>query len=462
MNRLLITLSLVAMMLPAKAQQTLSLDSCLSLAMSNNKQLGAARIAQTVAENTRKAARTKYLPHIDAMAGYEWMSKEISILSNENKTMLGNIGSLSGMFDPQTAAVVDAMGKKLADETRTDTRNIFMGSVMLTQPVFMGGAIIAANKIADINETMAENSAEATRQGIVNSVEQTYWTVVSLKHKQQLADNYLKLVQKLDGDVQKMIGEGVATRADGLKVSVKVNEAEMQLTQVNNGLTLAKMLLCQMCGLPSDTAITLDDEDKQAYRNTAADAPIADDDNNTGMRPELKMLQNAIDISRQTTRLMRAANLPQVALTAGYLITNPNIYDGFEKKFAGVWNVGVMVRVPVWNWFENAYKVRASKAATTMAMLQRSDMQEKIDLQVCQSRFKVKEAAKRLAMADKNVERAEENMRCANLGFSEGVMQTTDVMEAQTAWLQAKTQKVDAEIDIRLARTELKKALGRL
>ena len=205
--------------------------------------------------------------------------------------------------------------------------------------------------------------------------------------------------------------------------------------------------------------ITLADENTD---NLSASAASAQFNMETAMsnRPELKMLENAVEISEQTTKLVRAAFLPQVALTGGYMVMNPNPFNGFEKEFSGVFNVGVLVRVPVWNWFEGAYKVRASKAATTMANLELDDAREKIELQVNQSSFKVKEANKRLAMAMKNAERAEENLRCANLGFKEGVMQSTEVMEAQTAWLQAHTQKIDAAIDVRLSQISLNKALG--
>ena len=157
---------------------------------------------------------------------------------------------------------------------------------------------------------------------------------------------------------------------------------------------------------------------------------------------------------------MRAAYLPQVALTGGYLVTNPSLYNGFEKKFSGVWNIGVIVRIPVWNWFESTYKIRASKTATSMAMLELDDAREKVELQVNQSSFKVDEANKRLAMARKNTEQADENLRCANLGFKEGVMDVTDVMAAQTAWLQARSQKIDADIDVKLTQINLKKVLG--
>ena len=177
-------------------------------------------------------------------------------------------------------------------------------------------------------------------------------------------------------------------------------------------------------------------------------------------RPELKLLQNAIDLSHQSTNLMKAGNLPQVALTGGYAISNPNVLNGFEKKFSGFWHVGVMLRVPIWNWGDVKYKVRASKGATAIANLELEEAREMIELQVSQNSFRVDEANKKLTMAKTNIERAEENLRTANLGFQEGVITPTTVMEAQTAWLQAQSQKIDAEIDVRLSQVELQKSLG--
>lgn len=476
----------------ADAQQVLSLDSCRAMALRNNKQLAIAALKQDVARDARKAARTKYLPHVDVLGGYEFTSREVSILNDRQKGALGSLGTNAagqlgstmsdvisemagqGIITSQTAEALgniaqgimpgieeagNNMGKTIRDAFKTDTRNFFAASIMLTQPIYMGGSIIAANKIADISEELAANSLHSRKQDIIYDVDNAYWTVVSLKHKQKLATSYYNLVKKLSGDVGKMIKEGVATRADGLRVDVKVNEAEMQLTQVDNGLSLAKMLLCQLCGLQISDKVALEDENKDMV-SAAADIPVASVDDAMENRTELKMLQNAVDISKQSTKLVRAAYLPQVALTGGYLITNPSLYNGFERKFSGVWNIGVMVRIPIWNWFEGTYKIRAGKTATSIAMLELDEAREKIELQVNQSSFKVAEANKKLAMACKNVERAEENLRCANLGFKEGVMDVTDVMAAQTAWLQACSQKIDADIDVKLTQTNLKKVLG--
>ena len=63
-------------------------------------------------------------------------------------------------------------------------------------------------------------------------------------------------------------------------------------------------------------------------------------------------------------------------------------------------------------------------------------------------------------MAQANIARADENLRTANLGYKEGVITLTTVMEAQTAWLQAQSQKIDAEVDVKLSQVDLQKSLG--
>jgi len=518
--------------MPSTAQQLLSLDSCRAMALRNNKQVGADRLKQQVAENLRRSARTKYLPHVSALGTYQWTSEELSLLNDEQKSSLANLGNsaaaplqglgsgiqtqvgqfgqllgqmgmpldafqqMAGQLQQQmgqtltgVTGLLNTEGQKIVDAFRTDTRNIFAGSIIVTQPLFMGGAITALNRLADLNEQLADNRAEAGRQGVVYATDKAYWQVVSLKHKKELAESFLAVVRKLDDDVQKMIREGVATRSEGLSVSVKVSEAEMAVQQVDDGLTLSRMLLCQMIGLPMDAQITLTDEPQESLAAPSQESLAAPSQESLAApsqeslaapssyvalptqpdiaqalarRPELKMLENAVDMTRQTTNMLRAANLPQLALTGGYAISNPNVLNGFEKKFGGFWNIGVLLRIPIWNWGDNMYKIRAAKGATAIADLELADAREKIELQVSQSSFHVGEAQKRLSMAQANISKADENLRTANVGFSEGVINATTVMEAQTAWLQARSQLIDAEIAVRLAQTDLQKALGAL
>lgn len=494
---------LTGVFIPTEAQRVLTLDSCRAMAIDNNKQLSVSRVKQDIAKNIRKSARTKYLPHITATGGYMFTSREISLLNDGQKTMFSNIGgiafsditssmqSIGQSLTPEQKANIDgilsafntttdqvmgdmsnkindatnslnAKGQQVVDAFRTDTRNIFAGSIMLTQPIFMGGAITALNKMADIGEEMEANTLEAKRQQTLYDIDQAYWLVVSLKHKKKLAESFLSLVKKLDNDVSKMIKEGVATRSDGLNVSVKVNEAEMALTQVDNGLQLARMLLCQRCGMPLNETFALADENTEDIVSDKETSALTPKDIDVDRRPELKTLQNSIDLSKQSVKLLKAGNLPQVALMGGYSVSNPNVYNGFQKKFGGAWNIGVLVRIPVWNWGDVTYKVRAAKGISTIAQLEMDEMREKMELQANQSNFKLSESYRKLTLAKANTGKAEENLRCANLGYKEGVVQLTTVMEAQTAWLQAQSQKIDAEIDVKLSHVDLQKSLGTL
>ena len=476
------------------AQTYLSLDSCKAMALRNNKQLNISRLSKEVAKNVRKAARTKYLPKVDAMGGYLYTSKQISIISGRQRQALGSLGTSlgsqaqasvsdmlsaltqQGILTPDQAEQLggalsqtgqslgqagNKLGQEVADAFDTDTRHMWAGAVMVRQPIYMGGAIKAANKIADIGESMADDDLDLKRQATLYGVYQAYWTTVSLEQKRNLALSYKELVEKLSQDVKKMISQGVATKADGLRVDVRVNEADMQLTQVVNGLSLSKMLLCQLCGLPLNEDIQLTDS-AEGKGNTSALTLDNSADSTFSDRPEIRLLEHSIAISEQTTNLIRAGNLPKVSLVGGYMTTNPSVYDGFRRRFSGVWNVGVIIQVPIWDWFDTTYKIRASKAATNIAKMELSDAREKVELQVTQSQYKMREAQKRLAMASQNIKSAEENLRCANLGFREGVMGITEVMEAQTAWQLAQSQKIDAEVEVKLSELSGAKALGTL
>ena len=469
------------------AQNMLTLDSCRAMALKNNKELRISAEKINVAHYEKKAAFTNYLPKIAAMGTYMRTQKEISLLSNDQKGALSNIGtvaqgSLQETFQqlaasspelgallqplapliPGIGSKLNGVGQGLVDALHTDTRNMYAGAVTLTQPIYMGGKIVAYNKITQYAEQLAKSQHATGMQDIILSTDQAYWQVISLINKKKLAESYLKLVQQLDGDVDKMITEGVATKADGLSVKVKVNEAEMKLTQVEDGLSLSKMVLCQLCGIPLDEEIRLADENVENL--LVADEIQVADNVATALanREELRSLDLATKIYAQKVNVTRADFLPTVALTANYMVTNPSLVNGFENKFRGMWAVGALVKIPIWNWGEGMYKVKAAKAEANIARYQLSDVKEKVELQVNQATFKVNEAGKKLAMATKNMEKAEENLRYAKLGFSEGVIPTSNVLEAQTAWLSAQSDKIDAQIDVKLTQVYLRKSMGTL
>lgn len=487
MKKLLILLVLLSITFSLYSQEYLDLDSCRALAITNNKELLISAEKINVAHYQKKSAFTNYLPNISAAGTYMRMQKEFSLLNNDQKGALTHAGTGVnaeiqkfaqglGMQYPELAPLIESLGTSLGgaiqgplndlgtsltDALRTDTRNIYAGAITLTQPIYMGGKIRAYNKITKYAEELAYQAHDSGVQEVILATDQAYWQVISLTNKKRLAESYLQLLQKLDSDVEKMIAEGVATKADGLSVKVKVNEAEMTLTKVDNGLSLAKMLLCQICGLDLSTPVVLEDEQIDRIPLPVT-SPYYNMETVYANRPEIRSLELGTEIYKQKINVTRAEHLPTVALVGNYMVTNPSLFNGFENKFRGMWNVGVMVKIPIWHWGEGTYNVKAAKAEARIAQYTLEDAREKIELQVNQASFKVNEAMKTLTLTQKNMEKAEENLRYATLGFREGVITASNVMEAQTAWLAAQSEKIDAQIDVKLTEVYLQKSLGEL
>lgn len=483
MKKLLLMILCLASGLTAGAQP-LTLDSCRAMALRNNKELAIAYAKKEKTQWDRKAAHTNYFPKVSLTAGYMRTGDEVSILNNDQKAALNNLGTNAagqftqiaqqfvaahpdlaplvqsvGQYIPQLGQAGNALGQSITDAFRTDTRNMTAGAVLLTQPLYMGGKIKAYERITKYQEQLADDGARAARLALLLDVDKAYWQVVSLANKERLARSYRDMLQHLDADVAKMIDEGVATKSNGLSVSVKLNEAEMTLTKVQDGLTLSRMLLCQLCGLPLHTNPVLADEESENLIAENADIK-ADVQTAYDNRPELNQLETAKHIYAEKVNIERSVFLPQLALTGGYMMSNPNVFNGFEKKFRGTWGVGVMLKVPVWNWGEGKYKVRSAKTEAVIAGLQTEEVREKIELQVTQEAFRVNEANRKLNLSFKNLDKAEENLRTAQVGFAEGVITMSDLLAAQTAWLQAHSDKIDAQIDTKLTRAAYNKALG--
>ena len=469
----------VAIAFSASAQ-TFTLDSLRQIALRQSKTMAISQAEESKSLHQQKAARTAYLPKVALEATYMRTGDEISLLNDTQKATLPQMGtSLLQSLGPDAAVIasqypelaalfpkigegLNNAGANLVDALKTDTRNLSLASLMLTQPLYMGGKIRAMNQITDEARLIARQKGRQAEQELLLAVEQAYWQVVSLSAKRRIATQYVDMTRRLDDDMNQMIKEGVATKASGLSVSVKAGEAEMTLTKVDNALTLSRMALCRLCGMPLDTPITLEDEKLEELPPLQTAATDAQTDTTTAFahRPELQMLESALTISRRQVDVARSDFMPQLALTGGLLTTYPGLTNGFEKKFKGTWAVGVALKVPVWNWGEGRHKVQAARADATIAALQLDEAKEQIALSLKQAAQRVEEADKQYALSMRNLSRADENLYTARQGFAEGVVVTSDLLSAQTAWVGAQSDKIDAQIDQRISRSALRKAQG--
>ena len=457
MKRTILLLTFVVTVSCMHAQRMLTLEECRNLAIQNNKELQISGEKIKMADNEKKAAFTKYFPQLSANGAYMWNQKDINLLdmgalSSSLSSSLGGLAQLP---------MIQHLMSGVNDMQHLDVQNIWVGNVSLVQPVFMGGKIVNYNQITKFAKQLAESMNNLQLQDLIYKTDETYWQVISLVNKKKLADAYVDLLRKMDSDVTAMIYEGVATEADGLSVKVKLNKAEMAQTKVGNGLALTRMLLAQICGLSLEEDLSLADEklDNFPVETTQASADLNEAFMN---RNELRSLDLATKIYKRKERIALAEMLPNVALAANYFVTNPNVFNGFKNDFAGMFNVGVMVKVPLSGWWEGTYRRNSAKAETRIKTLEWQDAREKIELQVNQSVYKVNEAGKKLIASSRNMENAEENLRRANFGFEEGVIPALNLMEAQTAWVSARSSLIDAQIEVKLTEVYLSKALGKL
>lgn len=495
-RRVLIT---IAALVPCilQAQQRLTLEDCRQMAVNYNRELGQSAIEIEIASNDRGIARANYFPKVSARAAYLYNNQDINLIGGETSELLRNGGTLiqgqiSGKMNELTQAImsnpataqeymkspmwqtvlgalsqtdvsgaINNIGSQLDEALHLDIHNVYVGAVSVTQPIYAGGKVIAANRIAALAEQLAKEKYDTKYQEVIISVDQSYWQIVAIAAKRDLAESYAALLEKMTRDVNSLVAEGVATESDLLSVKVKANEANGMLLKANNGLSLAKMLLCKQIGLPLDSAVILEDEGEeqvpvpQMLESKPMEQVWAD-------RPEIRSLNTAVEIYDNKVKVARADMLPTIAATANYLVTNPNLNNGFRNSFGGRFSGGVMVSIPIFHGYEAAFKTRKAKAEASLYRSKLEDAKEMICLEVEKYSNEQSEALESLLMAQSNMESAEENLRTAMVGFEEGVVDANTAMSAQTAWLKAHSEYIESGIALQMASANLQKAQGNI
>lgn len=474
-----------------QARETMSLQQCRDSAVANNISLKAARQKIEMARSDRKIAMANYFPNISAVGTWQYNSRNINLLDKGTSDALTSAGNTAqGIFDEglsklmsdpilaqliknspelrdffaklsatDIASPLNAIGAEINNAFTLDIENVLAGAISVQQPLFMGGKIVASNKMARMAVDLADSQFDTEYRSVIEEVDRTYWQIVSIAGKEKLARDYSELLHQLMRDARTMEQEGIITTADVLTINVKANEADLLLTKASNGLLLSKMLLCKLCGLDLYTDIVLEDE----LLDEIPLPPIPEQKSDQEIfeaRPEIRSLGLACGIYDKKISIARADMMPQVALTANYFVTNPNLFHGFRNEFSGMFNVGVMLRIPIFHGCQALNQVNKAKSEAVMTRYRLEDAKEMISLQVNQLRLQASEARDKLAMARDNLGCAEENLRTATVAFNEGIVPATTVLEAQTAWVKAHSEYIDASVDLQLCSSRLNIAQG--
>ena len=430
------------------AQELLTLDQCRQLALDNNKRMVAASKQTQAAHYTVKSYKGNFFPNFIASGTglYSTADGTFNIPGGNLPTFLPDA---NGQPTPN-GGFAYFPGIDLNYKVRT----VWMGGIQVEQPIFMGGKILAAYRMATLGKQMAQLNENLTATEVILETDQAYALMVKAQEMNKVAESYHAVLQELMKNVQSAYKHGLKSKNDVLKVQVKLNESELSIRKAENALRLANMNLCHLIGKPLTEALQISDDFPVIEQ--ALETQI----NDITARPEYSLLNKQVDMAKQQVKLSRSELLPQVGIRGSYDYIHGlkvNEQTLFDK---GNFSVMLNVTIPLFHFGERINKVRASKAQLEQVRMEQADLNEKMLLELTQAANNLDEAKLQTALADRSLEQADENRRISKGEYEAGLEPLSDHLEAQALWQQAYETKVDAHFQLYLSYVKYLKAAG--
>ena len=444
---------------------TLTLDSCINLALQNNKTLQSAKKQAERYGYEEKVYKANFFPNFKLSANDAWSDAEGTFGSDifsgitDGVTQFLTVLTKAGHFTPYEAVVQQfAQGMSgMSKGIDYKVGNIFQAGITLEQPLYMGGKVLTAYQMSKLGKQMADQGAVLSQNEVIVEVQEAYALVVRANEMYKVAVRYDSLLQSLLTDVQNADRHGLRSRNDLLKVQVKLSEAELQVRQAENGQRLAGMNLCHYVGLPLTTQI---DVDMEAFSQSPK--VLIDRQADVTNRPEYDILAMKSELAAKKVKLERSEYLPQVVLGASYSYVNGIELAGkklFDKPTAGVL---LHVSIPLYHANAGVNKIRSARLEAERAQLEQDDLIEKMNLELAQASNNLDEAYLEVQLAEKSLSQTDENLRSSRSSYDRGTESLSELLEAQTLWQQAYAKLANAKANLFVAATKYQKAAGRL
>ena len=427
MKRLTIVLALpLSLFAITVSAQTISLDSCIDMALRANRQIENARLKTRQHTYSAAAMKANFLPNFKASARdlYSTADGSFSITGGYLPTFVpGTDGTLQPnvLLNPTTgqpimgADGVTPVFQQYAYFPSQDLKykvgNVIMAGLSLEQPIYMGGKIRAGYAMSKLARDMAEQNERLTEAQVIVNTEEAYALLVRATEMKAVALQYDSLLQKLQHDVASARTHGMASHNDVLKVGVKKNEAELQLRQAENAQRLARMNLCRQIALPLDTKVEAISPNASAAETETGILSGGIDLHSA--RPEAVMLDQKARLAEQKVRVERSEFLPQVGLAAGYNYLYGVKLNGNRLLDGGNFGALLNVSIPIYHFGEGRNKVRAAQMEAQQARVEQQDLLEQMQLEVTREANNVDEAYLELEVTTRSLAQAGENLRMA-------------------------------------------------
>ncbi len=436
----------------ASGQENLSLKESRKLALEYNHAIKIANSLILENKANEKFAFTHFLPNLKGEGSY------VRLFDIDDITMAGTFlptansmeDALMGKFSGISNVYFPGMKIEMGD------LDFYTANINLLQPIYAGGKIRRGYKMAKIGSEMAVLNLKLKKSDIILETDKAYWNLVSVREKVKMADIYVKMLQSVVRDLQNAFDLELVTKNDLLKAKVQLNKAKLGQFKAKNGYVLSRMALCQVIGKPLDTEIIPTDT-ILAVQVHAASADFKS--KALQQRAELQLLSKQVDLSKQQEKFIMGNYMPQLGVGASYGYTSK--VKELMKENTG-FRLQAKVTMPIFHWNERKHKRSIARAKTAQKELALQQAKDLIGLQVQQAYFRLQEANEQIRLADVTMQQAEENVTIARNSFTEGLISTSELLDAQALWQQAFSDLIDAKINYKLQEVEFKKAIGEL
>lgn len=428
--------------------QTYTLEQLKAAALQNNIATRSARLNIEASQQQSKEAFTKYFPNISGTG----------LWFNANKGMAQTSINPSEIIP---SSLVPALAQTLPAEALlalanpidvSMMKNGTIGSLMAVQPVFAGGRIINGNKLAKVGEEASRLQLQLSENEVEKTTEQYYWQIVSLQEKMKTIEAVTALLNDIAKDVDVAVRAGVAMRNDLLQVQLRQNDIESQKLKLNNALSIVRLLLAQYCGLSSaEFEISHQTDDAQPLPAPQGEGSGV---GSVSSLPEFHLLQKQVEAANLQRKMTVGENLPSVSVGAGYNYHNLLDRDhSFAMLFA-------TVSVPISDWWGGSHAIKRRKIEQQKAEEQLADNSQLLQIRMQKAWNDVEEAYQQLAIAQRSIEQAEENLRLNRNFYQAGTSKMSDLLEAQMLYQQACDKHTDAYANYQNRLLEYRHATG--
>lgn len=430
---------MAALLLLAGAQGasavTLSADSCVKMALASDEKIRRARNGIEQARLQKQVAHTAYLPNFSGSAVGFWQLPD----------------------------------SKMEEMAMTiQMRGVYMAGINVTQPVYAGGKIVAANKMASIGKEAAELQMQLISDQVKAQAESSYWQYVAVLSKIRMMESYKALVDTAYARTLTAVNAGMAVKNDLLRVEARRSQIEYQMGQVANGADLCRMALCRIVGLEDSTPITPVDSD------IPTGAPADLDVYNLEARPEVRLLDADIRVKEQQVKMTRADFLPTVGLMAGWSaygnIKVKSMAQAPDGSYVPVsqtinengFNIMASVTIPLFHWGEGVKKVKAAKIDVANSRLALEENTRLMNLEVKQAIANVRTGETQVISAEKAMVVAQASLESVEQTYKVGMSTLTDLLDAQSQWHTSYSNLIEARTQLRINIIEYLRVTARL